>query len=304
MKTPIKTAGILFAAVVLHSTSAAFAGAIEPRLWVIDGSTNKNYELTVNGGVTINSSFPVLGNAKSGLAVDPYDGTLWGLSEQTIALPRGSVVNYTRGGALLSVISAVTFGGFSLEGVAADYFGNSLWVVDDPTATQQLDGEVPTVYHIEKDGTIIDSFATSTFDSDAKSPQAIAADPFDGTLWLTNNSPLNDRIYHIERNGDLISSFESATYDVAADNPQGITVDESNHTLWVTDRLSDQIYNITTTGDLISSFQSTEVDINALNVTAIAYDSRTTKSVPEPATLTIFALGLAGLGILRRRRAA
>ena len=271
MKKLSKPIGIFIAIVIVHIVSTAYAQESGPSLWIADDGTKTVYEVTVDDGPEVKSSFGSLMNANSGIAIDPSDDTLWGACEHTVGLPRGCLVNFGKDGSFLWQIPAADFGAFGVEGVAVDYFDGSLWVVDDPVGL--FPGEVPTVHHISKDGTVIDSFPTPTLETPAESPQAIAADPLYGTLWITDNSS-PDWVYNIDRDGTLITSFRVKVYDTFASNPQGISVDDSDGTLWVTDRTSQMIYNITRTGDLITSFKHEYSVIASKNPTAIAFDWR------------------------------
>ena len=109
------------------------------------------------------------------------------------------------------------------------------------------------------------------FDPDARSPQSITVDPFDGTLWITDNR--TDLIYHLSTEGKLIAALPTELFDAGATNIQGISVDEANGTLWATDRDSARVYNISRSGKLLSSFESTSFDPNAQNPTGIAFDA-------------------------------
>ena len=235
----VKIIGIWIAIVIVHIVSTAYAKEPGPSLWIADDTTRTVYEVTVDDGPELNSSTILkaedrarpLRNAYSGIALDPTDDTLWGASETTFQsasgeeLDHGSVVNFGRDGSFLWEVRADSFGACSVEGVAVDYFDGSLWVVDDPVGVGAClapgipahhfptDHHVPTIHHIAKDGTPIDSFPTPP---GATSPQAIALDPFDGTLWMTDNREL--KVYHIERDGYLIGGSQrlgSATFTSA-----------------------------------------------------------------------------------------
>ncbi len=267
-----KTIGLpmLFAALVIGGT--AHAQGSGPRLWIVDDGARTNHEVTLDTGVPVlDTSFPPAESARSSVAVDPYDGTLWGTSEKRAASPRGSVVNYDRRGTVIQVIPATLFGAFNVEGVAVDPDG-SLWVVDDP-APANFPGQVPQVFHIDRDGkNYPDSpFPVTYFDADAASPQAIAYDSSDHTLWVTDN--VTHMIYNVNKNGTLVSSFHRFTFEDVNTNLQGITVDESNWTLWVTGRKTGKIYNIDREGNLISSFLSTDYSTASLAPVGVAYDA-------------------------------
>jgi hypothetical protein len=289
MRQLIKKIGITSAIVVVAIVGTVNAQQPTPVLWISDDTSKTVYEVTVDDGpggpkLMHEIKFGHVLTASSGIAVDPYDDTLWGASERKFlnpVLPRGAVVNFSKDGVLLGYIPAEDIGAFSIEGVAADYFDDTLWVVDDPTTEDlMIPGVRATVYHIAKDGTLLGSFPTTDFSDAFGSPQAIAADPFDGTLWVTDNRW--NKVYNIERDGQLIASFEASAYARGGlpNNPQGISVDESDGTLWVTDRTSQthltsqKIYHITVTGDLITVFNSKDYDVDSTNPTGIAVDAR------------------------------
>lgn len=281
MRQLIKTIGISSACVVVAIVGTVNAQEPTPVLWISDDTSKTVYEVTVDDGpggpkLLHEFKFDHVLTANSGIAVDPYDDTLWGASEKNFSIPgllRGAVVNFSKDGVLLGYISAEAIGAYSIEGVAADYFDDTLWVVDDPTPADLMNAGVrATVYHIAKNGNLLGSFPTTDFSDAFGSPQAIAADPFDGTLWVTDNRW--KKVYNIERDGQLIASFEASAYAMGGlpNNPQGISVDESDGTLWVTDRTSQKIYHITVTGDLITVFNSKDYD--STNPTGIAVDAR------------------------------
>ena len=176
------------------------------------------------------------------MAVDPFDGSLWGASEGL-----DQIVHYDVVGNLISVIpnSAFDPNAETLEGVDVSSLDGTLWVVDDTTLL---------VYNIETDGTLISSFPTSTFDPTALSPQDIAYDSSQNTLWLSDNS--SDTIYNITPTGQLLSSFPTSTYGASVSNPQGVAVEPGGATLWLTSRKTSSVFNVTTAGALISMFST------------------------------------------------
>ncbi len=222
----------------------------EPTLWITDDVTKNLYHVDLQGNLLQPPFRPPVG-ATSGLAIDQVNGTFWAVRE----LETGGVVNFSRTGDEIFTIGRELFSVSTLEGVATDFFEtDSLWVIDDPVLMTDLS----RVYNIDQTGTLISSFERP---ATANSPQAIAVDPIDGTLWITDNR--QDRIYNVQRDGVEISSFSTAVFDAAATNPQGITVDEQNGTLWLTDRTTSTIYNLTRTGQLRSSFNRTAYEPNA-----------------------------------------
>lgn len=262
----------LFATVLTGFIPMAYADVTDPTLWITDDQTRMVYEVSLDGKELLSSFVPTVtfsvNNVQritpSSIALDPTDDTLWVVQEGR------RLFNYNKLGTELLRIDEDIFSALSPEGMAVDYFDGTLWVVDDPASANDPD----TIFHLERDGTVISSFPTSVIDDfPPDSMQAIAADPFNGTLWITDNT--KDRIYNIEKDGSLITSFPTSNYDVNALNPQGIEIDESNGTLWVTDRKDGEagkIYNITRKGNLLSSFLSTEYDPISTDPTGVAYD--------------------------------
>jgi DNA-binding beta-propeller fold protein YncE len=231
-------------------------------LWIADDGTNTIYEVTLDGVVL--SSFPEVLGSGSGLAidVDPLDGSLWGADEKP-----ARIVNFTKTGELISYFTGDAFGAVAPEGIGVADDG-TLWIVDDPRSDSDT---VAKVFHVTKTGRLIASFPMALFDPDARSPQAISVDPFDGTLWITDNR--TDLIYNVSTEGKLIAALPTELFDAAATNIQGISVDEADGSLWTTDRDSARVYNISRSGKLLSSFHSTSFDPNALNPTGIAFDA-------------------------------
>ncbi|MCH9698531.1 MAG: hypothetical protein K0U68_10535 [Gammaproteobacteria bacterium] len=231
-----------------------YAGAAiaepQPTLWITDDVTKNLYHVDLQGNLLQPPFRPPVG-ATSGLAIDQVNNTFWAVSE----FNTGGVINFSRTGVELSTIPREDFSVSTLEGVATDFFNtDTLWVIDDPA----LNSDIARVYNIRLNGTLLSSFDRP---ATANSPQAIAVDPVDGSLWITDNR--QDRIYNVQRDGVEISSFATSVYDPQATNPQGITVDEQNGTLWVTDRTTSTIYNLSRTGQLLSSFNRSAYDPNA-----------------------------------------
>ncbi len=287
MKKLLKQTTSLVFVATLSIAGAASAQDLGPRLWISDSGTRTVYEVPLEGGLPLRS-FHTPENARSGLAIDPVDYTFWAASEQKLDTTFGSLVHYDEDETMLVEIDAGIFGGFGVEGVAVDYFDGSLWVVDDPIGPSEFEGEIPTVHQVERDGTPISSFPASNFDSLAVSMQGIAADPFDGTLWITDNT--SDTVYNVDRDGTLISSFRPKDVTPLASNPQGISVDEADGTIWVTDRNTGKIYNFTRTGQLNSSFESTVFDADSSNPTTIAYDAKAATTMLRTVIADLYAI--------------
>ena len=262
---------------------AAADARAQGALWIADDTTARIYRVTEQGALI--SSFPVPFSAHSSVDLDPFTLTLWATSENAGG---GRFVNTDRAGQLPPgcgacepFIGAAGLGISDPEGLGVDPADGTLWAVADPL-------NVGMVYHLERDGTLLSSFPTASFDAAAISPQSICVDPFDGTLWITDNE--SRKIYNVTKTGSLVSSFSAllytAVFDPGVSNPipQGIGVD-ADGSLWVTDRLTNRIYNVdsgrggTTPGNLRSSFPSTTYDEDSHNPTGVAYEA----PLPVPA---------------------
>jgi choice-of-anchor A domain-containing protein len=271
------------------------------RIWITDDETRMIYEFTTNWELVNLFGYSLPGSPpnirSSAIAVDPttIPRTLWVVRE----FP-GTLVNLTRNGNVLSTIGTQSlFDAWGPEGVDVDPFNGSLWFVTDPNYNHTpADPGVPAVYNITRDGNLVRSFPTSDFDPESTSPQSIAVDPVDGSLWIVDN--LADQIYHITNEGGLINSISTQELIPSSTNPQGITVaiDKTNGTLWVTDRFTHRVFNLTRDGDQLSSFDLSSIDLEAntiLNPTGIAYER---VLIGEAGDFAV--LGLAGAKIMMK----
>ena len=276
---------VVFAVSILTFRSQGLESVADPTLWIVDDVTNTVYEVLVTAGTpTVISSFPIPLSADSELAYDPANDTLWGVNEffgrfhnftttgDDDGLPvlflcdiRGDIIppgeNCTRGP----------------EGIAVDFFDDTLWAVDDPPGPPV--GDEQRVYNFTKDGTLVNSFLTSTFDVNSTSPQGIAADPFDDALWIVDN--FTDLLYHITPDGTLLESFSTRNLTPQATNPQGVTVDGRDGSLWITDRgptgsTPGGLYNVRITGagnlEQLGFIASTSIDPLSLNLTGVTFN--------------------------------
>ena len=243
------------------------------RIWIADDTTRQIYEFTTNWELLSRFGSP-LNISVSAIAIDPTTDprSLWVVGE----FP-GRLINLTKNGETLSIIETqVPFTAWGPEGVDVDPLDSSIWFVTDPNYLHNPpDPGVPAVYNIGKDSTFISSFQTSAFDIKSTSPQSIAVDPVDGTLWVADNS--SDEIYHVTNQGVLIASLDTRGLIPSVDNPQGITIaiDKSNGTLWLTDRTTFMAFNITREGELLSSFDLSSIDLGPFtifNPTGIAFE--------------------------------
>ena len=266
----------LFLSLLFAFVTFTVAKAQERTLWIADDSEDKIYHVTLDGTlIDPNQPCQPPRGAVSGITLDPLSDTLWGAGG-------GFITNYSKDCLQLSVINHTTYDNdpygpdTAPEGVSisANPF-DTLWVVHDRDSPN-----FGLVFHIEKDGRLIgDYFDISAF---ADSPQALAVDPSDGTLWITDNSTAG--IYHVTEEGVEVDEGDYIPYDsfTANGNLQGIAVDPLDGTLWVTARSIDgsspgKIINITkdgsrinSNGDPLPAFDSTSYDPNSVQPTGIA----------------------------------
>jgi uncharacterized protein YjiK len=285
------------------SSQVVLAQSDEPFLWITDDLTRTIYKTTLNGqlldsfpsDITTNGNF-FFSIFPSDITRDPITNTLW-----VIQIAPGRLVNYTKSGEQITVIDLETrFPNVGPEGVTVDFFDGTLWVVDDPanSSTPQ------TLYNLKRDGTLIRSFPSAKYSNQVSSQQAIASDPINGTLWITDNT--SDRIYNVSTKGELLSSFCTnirhsdpgdctSQLNPPAKNIQGISVDSRNGTLWVSNRGglldpdSNRLYNVSITGEQISSFKTSIYDPRSKNATGVAFDNN-----PDTTPVAIEFFGLTG----------
>ncbi len=265
----------------------AIAQTSEPSLWITDDITRTIYNTTLDGQhlgsfpseITTNGSF-FFNIFPSGIALDPTTNTLWVIQKNP-----GRLVNYTKNGEQLALIDLETqFPNVGPEGITVDFFDGTLWVVDDPANN----GSPQTLYHLGRDGSFIKSFPAAAYSSSISSQQAIASDPINGSLWITDNAL--DKIYNVSTNGELLSSFCTnirpsdpsnctSQLNPPAKNIQGISVDPRNGTLWVSNRGSSldpdssRLYNVSAAGIQINSFRTNVFDPVSENATGVAFDN-------------------------------
>ena len=145
MKRVLKQTTSLILVATLSMAGAASAHSIGGTLWISDSGTRTVYEVPLNGGPPLRS-FHTPENARSGLAIDPIDYTLWAASEPKLDTFFDSLVNFAEDGSFLTEIGADLVDAFGVEGVAVGYLDGTLWVVDDPVGV--FPEEIPTVYNI------------------------------------------------------------------------------------------------------------------------------------------------------------
>lgn len=285
---------LLVAILLLQLVPMTYAQGMDSehdRIWISAGSPDMIYEFTTSWELV--SSFKFEPNGRpSGIAIDSVNGpstTLWVVRE----VP-GKLFNMSKtGNILIEIDTESLFGAYGPEGVDVDPFNGSLWFVTDTT-----DFGPSTVFNISREGSFISSFPTSSYDETATSPQSIAVDPSDGSLWVTDNR--TDEIYHVSNQGENLSSIDTRSFLPNSFNPQGVTIaiDKTDGTLWVTDRDNNVVYNLSRNGDPIMS-----IDLDTIfgdgsidpDPTGIAYE-RIAYDLGEANDFTVF--GLAGTSIL------
>jgi len=165
------------------------------------------------------------------------------------------------------------------------------------------------IYEVSLANTVVQQFNTGT----SFNLNGVATDSTDGSLWLAY---FDGVIENRTSTGGLISSFVGG--GVGAGDWTGIVVDSFNNTLLVLGGV-DELFEYDKSGSLIGQQALSLAGNNGLGVEYIAdtgklyvtsqdgvltilQDAGRIGAVPEPSTLTLFALGGAGLVVFVRRR--
>lgn len=277
MKKIVPLMGLVVAAAMMIGVPVGPAGADLSQnvsIWVVDDVTKMTYNVTPSG--SLNFKFDVPNSAFSSVDVDNRNGTLWGANEGSNKIVNYSFeqVNGIYQAVVLEEIFLDSIGSFSSEGisVALSDSDDTLWIVDD---VGPGDPGPNGVYNITREGVLLSWFPTEAYDPASTSPQSIAFDPFDQTLWIADNSA--EAVYHVSRTGALISRFDTdAGPFVTADNPsglrnvQGISV-ESADVLWLTARDTGKVYRVNKEGtQVVSSFATSSFDPASSNPTGVS----------------------------------
>lgn len=111
-----------------------------------------------------------------------------------------------------------------MNGISFDPSDSSLWVVG---------GIVDTIFNIDQEGNLIDSFPVSAYGGGAPSGISVTTD---GNLFISE--PVTGNIYKVTKKGILIQSF----LNTALTNPFDI-VDGGDGTIWATDIVPPRTIN-------------------------------------------------------------
>jgi hypothetical protein len=143
----------------------------------------------------------------------------------------------------------------------------------------------------------------------AQEATAVSNDPNSNLLWFGSRAIAEGNLIFLASSGDLIdSSFVTSSKTQRADQPFTWALDETRYFAYWDDRILERVGKSGV--DATDSFGwmsltriSTGVRINS-SVTVKGGSIRVgsfTAAVPEPETWALFALGLVGLSVVRRR---
>jgi hypothetical protein len=187
------------------------------------------------------------------------------------AFGNNNIERYDAAGTLLNVFTAAVNGNW-IEDMAYGT-SNDLWA-------STFEGNV---FNIDATtGAVLSSFAVagSTFTGVA----------FDGTnLWVTDGLSGGTSIHQYSTAGVLLSTIDTGFTN------GGLGYDRSDNTLWGGDFGTVRQYDLS--GTLLSSFVAGSAFHDGLEIGDVGGSA----PVPEPVTLLLLGLGLAGLGFARKR---
>ena len=155
---------------------------------------------------------------------------------------------------------------FIADSVTYDWYDGTFW------ANQGGDTEI---YHFSMHPATGEIILIETITYAAITLESVVADPYDGTIWVLDDTTDVTKITHAERVGDAGNLDIIATINISGDitSGQGITYDMRSNTLWITGNTNEVIKQFTTTGTLLSTIDASTFLISAsTSLQALTHD--------------------------------
>lgn len=245
-----------------------------------------NQATTPGGYFTVNQTTganalvgdPVTPGGLSGLAF-ASPTTLYGSSATSNATSNVVLINPTTG----ALISTVGNAGISIGDLAWDATTSTLYAIRSNADSTNQGGRLYTIDTGTGAATLVGNTGTGTGGG-----IAFAAD---GTLYHIGHSvgTTFNALHTLDKNTGAVLTEVSLSIQMYFD---GLAIDPTDSTLYAVTGSGDDLYTVATDGTL------TLVGTGGVAGSLSDIDFQ---SVPEPASLALLGLGLAGLGWLRRR---